>query len=101
MKYLIIVGIMAILLLSGCSIQNGNTKDRISGYDIGIIWGHLYMMNDHKTVYCFDKSLMQSIKDAEDKNLTVKVTYKKNLVFTAFLCSADESYEKVEVVSIE
>jgi hypothetical protein len=93
--------IIALFLLTGCSIQEGNTKDRVAGYDIGIFWGHLYLVNDHKTVYCFDKSMAEKIKDMEDMNETVKVNYKKGLLFTAFLCGADDSYEIVRVVSIE
>ena len=98
----IIILMLSLILLVGCTTQTGNTKDKVHGYDVGPVWGHLYLINDHSTVYCFDKGLYESkIESAEDLNQTVKVYYNKQYPFNTFLCSAVDGYERVEVIGIE
>lgn len=98
-KSILLITVM--FLLTGCSYQSGSSTDIPYGWDSGFLWDHLYLTNDHKTVYCFDDSEVRKVlEEAERSQKKVRVVYNK-YIFRGFLCYADEKYEKVVVTDIE
>lgn len=98
MKKLLLVGI---LLLFGCTLQHGTSRDVVQGYDKGILWSHMYLKNDHSTCYCFNNQ--EFIKTFDESQLTQKeviVTYEKYIV-KGSLCNCDDKYEKVIVTNVK
>lgn len=95
--FLVLCGL---LLVAGCTFQSGQSNDRIYGYDKGIIWNHLYLVNDHSTAYCFDDGFVPSVQKALAENRSVVVHYEKYLV-RGSLCSVPENMEAVVVTEID
>ena len=99
MKKALLLGLMACLLLSACTFQDGFSKDKVYAYDKGILWNHLYLVNDHTTAYCFDDSLWNSVKEAYENNKTVNVHYQTYLI-KGSLCSTG-NLENVIAIGID
>jgi hypothetical protein len=92
--------ILLALFLVGCQYQKGISRDTIYGYDSGLIWGHLYLTNDHSTAYCFDvKQFNNILQTAKDSNKKIEVTYSKN-IGKGVLCSVGD-YERVIVEDVK
>lgn len=101
MKKILLLGILiSILIISGCTLQSGTSRDIVQGYDEGIIWNHAYLKNDHSTAYCFDNpSFVDVFQQSQLFQKEVIVTYEKYL-FRGALCSVSEKYEKVIVTDV-
>lgn len=83
------------------SYQSGTSKDKVMGYDVGPIWNHAYLMNDHFTVYCFDNDNFKPIfEEAQRNQKEVIVSYKKYMG-RGSLCTSSQTYEPVIVTNVE
>lgn len=100
MRMIGVLGIITLLFLASCTTQHGTSKDRIYGYDTGPVWGHMYLVNDHSTTYCFDKTREDIIKEAYDSNRTVMITYEKGPL-KAFFCMGQAEQETVVVTQVK
>lgn len=98
-KMIMTITLMGLFLVA-CTVQRGTSTDTIYGTDYGILWHHLYLKNDHSTVYCYDDFYDQQIQEARKANATVTVTYEKNILGKGTLCSAGEQYEPVVVTGV-
>ena len=96
----VILGLFLILFLGGCTFTQGTTKDVVQGFDKGIIWHHLYLLNDHTTAYCFDNDdFIPILKSAQESNQKVTVTYETNLI-RGILCTTSDKFERVVVTNV-
>lgn len=102
MNKLLIVGLLfSILLFTGCTLQSGYTKDKLHGYDTGVLWNHVYLLNDHTTVYCFDDNrFIPLLEQAKNGNVTIEVDYEKYALRGA-LCSSGQEMETVVITAIK
>jgi len=103
MNKLLIVGLLcAVILMTGCTLQSGFTKDKLHGYDSGVLWNHVYLLNDHTTVYCFDDDRFIPILEQakNNNNITIEVAYNKYLLRGA-LCSSGQEMESVVITNIK
>jgi hypothetical protein len=98
-KILIIIILSSMILFTGCTLQSGYTRDKLHGYDYGILWNHLYLLNDHSTVYCFKDDLIPVIESINN-NDTIQVYYESYLVY-GILCSSGQSMESVVITDIK
>lgn len=102
MKYLIPL-IISMLLFTGCTLQSGYTKDQIHGYDRGVAWNHLYLLNDHTTVYCVEPNsfnIEEVLEQAKINNSIIEVHYEKYILRGA-LCSSGQNMESVVVTRVK
>jgi hypothetical protein len=93
--------LICILLVSGCALQHGSSRDVVQGWDKGILWYHMYLKNDHTTAYCFDNpEFIKIFDDAQKTQREVIVTYETYLV-RGILCSVSDKYEKVIITDVK
>lgn len=103
---LIIIAIFLIggtVIFSSFFLNSGQSTDVAYGVEHNPFWYKLYLKDDHKTVYCIDKSDVNLISLAETATKlkqTVKVTYQEYLI-KGTLCSAGDNYKGVVVKNIE
>ena len=99
------ISLLAVILTAcSASIQNGFSTDNAYGYDVGPIWGHLYLVNDHTTAYCFKPDTYgQLIKDSIKNKQKLDVYYQKyvGMAPTGALCTPPDNMEAVVVTNIE
>lgn len=92
---------IGMLVLSACAVQHGASKDSVLSADWGISYGHVYLTNDHGTVYCTQN---QNDYDVANKALEdgkkVVIKYTKGAMFSCGFCSAAKDYEIVCADSI-
>ena len=100
MKLLPVVLVFA-LVLTACTFQSGVSTDRIYSYDQGILWNHVYLVNDHSTVYCYDGFVGNEIERAFEENRTVKLYYEKYLFRGALCQTPGDNWEAVVVTRVE
>jgi hypothetical protein len=100
MNKLWIILIVFVIVLSGCTVQRGTVKDRVFSIDTGIIWNHVYFVNDHTTTYCLDKNSVNEYEFLKTYNGTVTVEYEKNIFGRGFLCSGQGDTEVVVITKI-
>jgi len=101
-KLILVIGIVSLMLMTGCALQKGYSTDTIYGYDTGFLWSHLYLTNDHSTEYCIKPGMFDNVIELARKNNTkVEVDFEKHLIKGSLCDPINEKYEKVIVTDIQ
>lgn len=107
MKPYLIVGILAMLLLTGCfRTGSGTAQDTV--YQIqygGVFWKtyDVWLTNDHPTdtynaIYCpelYDEETIQALKDAVQSKKKCTIEYHNELIVAPWRCSSETMIDKV------
>lgn len=100
---LVLLVILCSILFTGCTLQSGYTRDKLHGYDRGVTWNHIYLLNDHTTVYCWEDNIAwgEILEKAKaDNNITLEIDYEKYWL-KGSLCSSGQDMEAVVVTDIK
>jgi len=99
--FMAVIILLIVLILKPVSYQHGTSKDIVQGYDKGIIWYHVYLLNDHHTAYCFDdEKFIPLLEQSQKNNEKIIITYEK-YVIRGCLCSSSDNYENVIITNVE
>lgn len=94
--------LLIVLSMSACTFQHGTTRDIVQGYDSGILWNHMYLKNDHTTVYCFEKdtNFSEMFDESQRTQKEIIVTYETYLL-KGSLCYHSEKFDGVVVKDVK
>lgn len=100
-KYLFIgLILLSAIIIGGCTVQSGSVNDKVFSVDKGIVWDHVYFVNDHSTTYCLDKDAVDDYNFLKNSNSTVRVDYNKNFMGEGFFCSGQGESETVIITKV-